>query len=377
MPCGTRWETRCPPCSRTYRKRTHLVIASGLPEPGETAAVFLVTLTSPSFGPVHTPGWKKGRPKPERRSIRRCRCGRVHNPETRASRATLGSPLDASVYDYDGAVAWNAHASQLWSAWRHRLRRAIDELGEDLDLQLCRIAEPQRRGQQHFHALLVLRPSANGALPASHELRTTIAATLPTPARELDEFNAAGREVRLGPQVVDARTGRTLVFGHQTDVRQLTPRPGRDGGQAHWGGVAGYLAKYLTKSTGGSAIGDKVPEDSPIARHLSRLGRVARTRVLLANARSQTPKHLRAGDITRVVNGCGYAGPPRTSTRAWGTTLGRLKEAARAWNRERLGLPAVPREVWDWFIDWAETQRFREVLRTQAQALAHAQPAVA
>lgn len=372
VPCGSRWETRCPSCSRTYRKRTHLVIASGLPDPKEAAAVFLVTLTSPSFGPVHTPGWKKGRPKPARGQLRRCRCGKVHNPETRANRAVLGSPLDPSQYDYVGAVAWNATASNLWSAWRHRLTRAVSDVADGLDVQICRIAEPQRRGQQHFHALLVFRPGDAVAMPSSALLRTVISGTLPTPAAEVAALINAGGVVSQGPQVHDEHTGRTFGFGDQSDVRALNPRAGRNGGDPHWGAVAGYLAKYLTKSTGGDVIGDRVPEDSAIAKHLRRLGAVARSRLVLANARRTVPKHLRRGDISRVVSGCGYAGPPRSSTRRWGTTLGKLKTAARAWAREKMGLPVEPREVWNWFIDWTETMRYRQLLLVQAAARAHA-----
>jgi len=57
--CGTRRATVCEPCSATYRADAWHLIAAGLrggkgvPEDTATHPTLFVTLTAPSFGPVH------------------------------------------------------------------------------------------------------------------------------------------------------------------------------------------------------------------------------------------------------------------------------------------------------------------------------------
>lgn len=294
VPCGSRWETDCESCSRTYRKRQHLAIASGLPQPGDRQArVLLLTLTAPSFGRVHRAAWKPGVKKPD--NPRRCACGRFHNPEARSHRAVIGAPLDPSRYDYAGCVAWNRSSGRLWKALRERMRRALPQY----DLAFTRIQEPQHRGATHFHAVLVVRPG-DGPLPTDDALMAAIADLLPAPDDEHD--------ARLGSSTTDPHSGREVTFGSVWDLRVVTPSRDPATGQQHWGGVARYLAKYLTKATGGEDLTDKVPPGSPRAEHLARLRRFA-----LADAAARIASRKRPAEVPMRP-----AGPaPTLSTRSW------------------------------------------------------------
>lgn len=362
--CGSRWQDRCETCSDTYRKRTHLVIASGLPRPGDGGVAVLATLTAPSFGQVH----RAARPKKARRT-RVCGCGEFH--DVTRHRGLIGSPLDAGSYDYAGAVRWNESAPLLWNAFRHRLLRAADALG--VDVEMCRIAEPQRRGAVHFHALLVFRPVDGEAFPSSADLREFVADLLPTPLRRRAELErtlgaaAAADHINHGPTAT-APDGTVLRFGSESDARVLRPRRGADG-VVGWGAVSGYLAKYLTKSLGGADLADPVPHGSPVAVHLDRLGSIAAKRATYRAARRGVG---RSGDITRARRGCGFAGAPRASSQGWGTTLAELKREAHRVRLVSLGLDplAVPDFVELWEYDQAKTERLR--LELQAEGLAAA-----
>src|SRR3712207_202185 len=63
-----------------------------------------LTLTAPSFGPVHA------RRVTARGWVVPCSCGERHHPDD----PRIGSPLDPDGYDYVGSVLWQAHAGQLW-----------------------------------------------------------------------------------------------------------------------------------------------------------------------------------------------------------------------------------------------------------------------
>jgi len=72
--CKTRRASRCPPCAEVYRADTYQLIRAGLTGgKGVPAAVadhpcVFVTLTAPSFGPVHSSREKDGRLLPAARA---------------------------------------------------------------------------------------------------------------------------------------------------------------------------------------------------------------------------------------------------------------------------------------------------------------------
>ncbi len=153
--CGNRRASRCPACAWTYAGDTYHLIRAGLtgdPDKGmphtvrEHPRVF-ATLTAPSFGPVHN-----------RPASGRCRCGAQHPEDAPA----LGTALDPGTYDYAGAVLWNNHASDLWRYFTIYLRRDIAaragltqaEARRQARISFGKVAEYQKRGAVHFHAVI-------------------------------------------------------------------------------------------------------------------------------------------------------------------------------------------------------------------------------
>ncbi|BFO22344.1 hypothetical protein SHKM778_87320 [Streptomyces sp. KM77-8] len=153
--CNNRRATRCATCAEVYRKDTFHLVTAGLsggkgigPSVAQHPRVF-ATFTAPSFGPVHNrPGGG------------RCRCKRLHADDDPA----LGTPLDPDRYDYRAAVLWNAHAGALWGRFTTYLRQQLasragigrSALRDCLKVSYAKVAEYQRRGAVHFHAVIRL-----------------------------------------------------------------------------------------------------------------------------------------------------------------------------------------------------------------------------
>ncbi|MER7366826.1 replication initiator [Nonomuraea wenchangensis] len=118
----------------------------------------------------------------------------------------LGEPLCPDCYDYDASVLLNAISPELWRRFTLALRRrfarlngmTVKTLGEQVTIAFVKVAEYQRRGVVHFHAVIRLdgpdgpAPAARyrpppGATPVSHHQ------VLPGPA---DEGGQEGRPTR-------------------------------------------------------------------------------------------------------------------------------------------------------------------------------------
>jgi hypothetical protein len=96
----------------------------------------------------------------------------------------LGQPLCPDCYDYTGSVLFNAHAPELWRRFTMALRRRVAkaggltlrELRDHVTVSFAKVAEYQRRGVVHFHAVIRLDgPGGPSALPPSwacHEVLT-------------------------------------------------------------------------------------------------------------------------------------------------------------------------------------------------------------
>ena len=171
VPCGDRRASVCPPCAETYRADTYQLIRAGLaggkgvPESVAIHPCVFATFTAPSFGPVHsrvvTSGDKVARCRPRRKASycphgRRISCGQRHSEDD----ACLGRPLCPDCYGYNAAVVWNAHAPELWRRTVIGIRRRLDKLarqqGIRVKLSYAKVAEFQRRGLIHFHAIFRL-----------------------------------------------------------------------------------------------------------------------------------------------------------------------------------------------------------------------------
>lgn len=169
--CGNRRASECPSCSRLYAADMFHLIRAGVtggktvPESVADHPLVFATLTAPSFGRVHTsrrchPG------DPTRRCPhgRQLTCGVVHadGAEGRRSAALLGQPLCPDCYDYASHVVWQWFAPDLWRRFTialhrslaHHLGIAAAALPEVATVQYAKVAEFQRRGAVHFHALI-------------------------------------------------------------------------------------------------------------------------------------------------------------------------------------------------------------------------------
>lgn len=360
LPCKNRRASECIPCSRVYAgDMFHLIragIIGGKTVPATVADNPLVfaTLTAPSFGRVH--GHREtiracAPRRPGSGKLRLCRHGRPVSCQTRHDQddPILGQPLCLDCYDHSTQVIWQWWAPDLWRRFTITLRRLVAKrlavpvtrLDEVATVQYAKVAEYQRRGVVHFHALVRLdgprTPEGYAPAPDSPDARTLDAGAL----AQLIELAAAS--VRLTVPGVDADDPtRVLAFGAQVDVRPVrvtrrTDDPGRD---LSPGQVAGYLAKYATKSatdtTNTTGTGTGCGNRGNL--HQQRIR--ATTRTLAIRAKAAAP----AGPTTPVdpvdpdtagpyellgkwVHMLGFRGHFASKSRHYSITLGALRRA--------------------------------------------------
>ena len=180
--CNNRRAIVCPSCSDLYARDTWQLIHAGLhgghhnvpTTVAEHPQVF-VTLTGPSFGPVHTirssgscqpGGARRSRCEHNRRVS--CETAHHHNdPE-------LGQPLCSACYDYLGHVLFSWYAPELWRRFTIRLRRLLRqqlrvraENPAATAASFMKVVELQRRGLPHFHAVIRLDAASEPGQPPS------------------------------------------------------------------------------------------------------------------------------------------------------------------------------------------------------------------
>ncbi|CAI4173912.1 MULTISPECIES: replication initiator [Streptomyces] len=327
--CNNRRATRCAACAETYRRDTYHLITAGLrggkgtSERVATHPRVFATFTAPGFGPVHN------RPSGDRP----CRCGIRHDYQDPA----LGTPLDPDTYDYEAAVLWNAHAGALWQRFSIYLRREVAKRAgltqrafrDHARVSFAKVAEYQKRGAVHFHAVIRLDgPEGGETAPpawATAELLT-------------DAIRAAATAVRVDGPEVDGRP-HTFVFGRQLDVRTIRSTDFNDGQDLTERAVAAYVAKYATKGaeTATGTLDRPIRFLAELAQaritdHARRMIRTAWTlgaRTELADLRLRAWAHM-----------LGFRGHFSTKSRRYSTTLGALRDARAAWRRAQAD-PAV------------------------------------
>jgi replication initiator protein RepSA len=252
----------------------------------------------------------------------------------------LGTPLCAQCFDYVGAVLWNAHTGRLWHRFTDDVRRVTlpelsglspKEFAASVRVSFSKVAEYQRRGLVHFHAVVRL----DG--PTGPDQEPPAWATVDLLMQALG--SSAGR-VRL--ECADEGGGvRELVFGTQVDVHPIERGSGE--GALSDEQVAGYVAKYATKSAEcvgtldrritcrdckGSGLlgccprcqgtGLRVPlEDLPVPEHARAL---ISTAWRLGGLREYQDLKLRWW-----AHQCGFGGHFSTRSRLYSTTRGELQ----------------------------------------------------
>jgi hypothetical protein len=182
--CKTRRASQCPPCAEIYRADTYQLIRAGLtggkgiPATVANHPCVFATLTAPSFGPVHAHRERDGKAlacRPRRRA-RPCPHGIRQSCTEKHTRDDnrLGEPLCRECYDYTGSGLFNACAPELWRRFTITLRRTLARqagltnkaFAAQVRLSYAKVAEYQRRGVVHFHA--IIRSTAPPGRPRPH-----------------------------------------------------------------------------------------------------------------------------------------------------------------------------------------------------------------
>ncbi|WP_026454108.1 replication initiator [Saccharomonospora iraqiensis] len=321
--CGNRRESVCPSCSERYAADTFHLIRAGLAGGkgvGESVARrprLFVTLTAPSFGPVHNrPTTRSGKPRP-------CACGTSHHEHD----PRLGTPLAPESYDYAGAVLWQAHAPELWRRFtitcgRH-LARALGlrprQLTDHLRLSYAKVAEYQRRGLVHFHAVIrVDGPDGPGTDPPSG-----------VDAGLLEQVvRSAAYAVSVDTPDSAAVGVRRLGWGAQVDCRTIAEQEPDDPARlVRDRSVSAYIAKYATKGTGHT-----VGADTPIRseQHIADLHVSDHARAMIETAwRLGGLPELAGLRLRKWAHMLGFRGHFLTKSRRYSTTFTALRDVRR------------------------------------------------
>ncbi|WP_431965677.1 replication initiator [Actinacidiphila sp. bgisy160] len=326
VPCKNRRATRCTACAETYRRDTYHLITAGLrggkgtPEHVATHPRVFATFTAPGFGPVHN------RPTDSRGEVRPCRCGLLHHQKD----DVLGTPLDPDTYDYEAAVLWNAHAGVLWRRFSIYLRREVAKRAgltqrafrDHARLSFAKVAEYQKRGAVHFHAVMRLDGPEGGSTPPP---------AWATPELLADAIQAAAAVVSVDGPVIGGRA-YSFAFGRQLDVRTIRGADFDGGTELTERAVAAYIAKYATK--GAEAATGTL--DRPL-RLLAELGHLrisdhARRMIRTAWTLGARPE-LEELRLRAWAHMLGFRGHFSTKSRRYSTTLGALRNARAEWRR--------------------------------------------
>jgi hypothetical protein len=332
--CGNRRAAECPSCSRLYAADMfHLIrcgVAGGKTVPervGENPLVF-ATFTAPSFGRVHGRRGDRGRRcHPHTAGPVRCEHGRprtchaIHAEDDPA----LGQPLCGDCYDYPSQVVWQWWAPDLFRRFTIALRRELahelavpaTRLGEVATVQYAKVAEYQVRGVVHFHALVRLDGprTAEGFAPAPTAMTAERLAALVAHVAEAVRVTAPGvgatdpeRELAFGVQL-DARPVRAA---RRTDDPDRTLQPEQ---------VAGYLAKYATKSAADTGVADNP--------HHRRIRATVLSLAACAAPPGDEPGQPAYRLLGKWVHMLGFRGHFASKSQRYSVTLGALRRARR------------------------------------------------
>ncbi|GGL98901.1 replication initiation protein [Streptomyces fumigatiscleroticus] len=323
-----------------------------------------VTLTAPSFGPVHnrmTDSAGKHRP---------CGCGIRHAEDDPA----LGTPLAPATYDYTGAVLWNAHAGALWARFTTYMRRALAEhlgmtqkaLNAALRVSFAKVAEYQKRGLVHFHAVIRFDgPDGHTTPPpcwATFDALQVAVGLAVERARLTVKSDAIGERVIAWGGRFKVDPISALGHGELTDARVAEYTDAK---------VAGYVAKYATKNAEGAGTVDRtlmcrsckgrgyVPGPDLFHDHCTDCDGTGQAESIKALPIQQHVRQMirTAWDLGHLpefadlklwkwAHMLGFRGHFSSKSRAYSTTLGALRDVRRAWRlaqaeaaRARAGLP--------------------------------------
>jgi Replication initiator protein, pSAM2 len=393
--CNNRRATVCPSCSDLYARDTWQLVAAGTtggrhnitPEVATRPQVF-ITLTAPSFGAVHSSSESKCRDGKKMSGHKRCPhgkplwCSAIHEHTD----ARVGQPLCAECYDYLGHVLFTWYLPELWRRFTIALRRNLTKhlksqriAAGSVKVSFVKVVEMQARAIPHIHALIRLDPPEGHATtatdsPGDHDdhgpaatcgggeprSATRLAWEPPISAAELATLiQQAARTVRLdvqhpdtirqsegtNRQFNDTQPPLVIRFGTQIDTQPLRSQnyaipteSDPDVGMSRTSPrrVAGYLAKYVTKSLqdfgvaaarlSAEAIGDLNVTDH-VRAILSTIAHLA--------DQAQTLGIDALAGIGRWLHTLGYRGHITTKSRRYSVTMGALRALRATWMRQQ------------------------------------------
>ncbi len=422
MRCNNRRATVCPSCSDLYARDTWQLVAAGTtggrhnitPAVADRPQVF-ATLTAPSFGPVHGSTGSVCRDHRTMGGYKRCPhgkplwCSTIHD----RTDPTVGQPLCAECYDYLGHVLFTWHLPELWRRFTIALRRYLAKhlkaagiTPGSVKASFVKVVEMQARAIPHIHALIRLDPpdDPTGTAPAGSrdhndhgpaatcgdgearsatgpaweppmsaaKLATLIqqaarAVTLDVPNpdtnRQSDNPNGSGDAVPL-----------VVRFGTQIDTQPLRTEnhaaPTESGTPAAMSRmssrrIAGYLAKYVTKSlqdfgVAARRLSAEAIADLDVTDHV----RAILTTIAHVADQAHTLGIDALAGIGRWLHTLGYRGHVTTKSRCYSVTMGALRAVRATWARQQAGKDCSPQhhspldltersdEVW-WEFDHA------------------------
>jgi hypothetical protein len=292
-----------------------LIGGKGIDESVGDRPAVLLTLTAPGFGPVHSVG--SGGPCHPGSPTARCPHGRPSSCFSRhaVTERVVGTPLCVDCYDYEGALLYNACTPELWRRttiylMRHLagvLGRTQAETKTLVKLSFCRVAEYQRRGLVHLHAV-IRADGIDGAMP-------------PLTGEQLARASLSAARAVTVP-----RPSGVARWGKQVDV-QLLDRSDSQRAKK----VAGYVAKYATKSSDETgALDHRITSEEDLSRralspHQRRMAEMA-----WALGADEQFAHL---NLRHHAHSLGYGGHFLSKSRRSGP--GGLAKSATTWCRNR------------------------------------------
>ncbi|MEV5533843.1 replication initiator [Streptomyces prunicolor] len=350
--CRNRRASVCEPCSRLHAGDTFQLVRAGLsggksvPEVVRERPRLFVTLTAPSFGPVHRAvDGERCRP---RRDAPRCEhgrplgCGLDHADDDHM----VGLPLCADCYDYVGHVLWHAHAGLLWDRFATAVRRHLasaagiprSRLGEYLVVSFAKVAEFQKRAAVHFHAVVRLDgPDGPTSSPPAWATADLLS----------EAVTHAATTGYVTPPDSGAYGTERLAWGAQFDARPVHSFDDPDG--LSDGAVAGYVAKYVSKGAAETGAG--------LDYRVTSLDDI-RAAAVNGHIRALMGTCWRLGGLAELehvrlrtwAHSLGYRGHILTKSRRYSTTYGALREERadhrRGDTRPMGGPDAVTESAW-------------------------------
>ena len=357
--CGTRRESRCPSCAAIYRADAYQLLAAGLkggkgvPETVAEHPRLFVTFTAPSLRPgpfpqgpraagVALPPLPAGCPCPHGR---RDGCWQRHDPDD----PRLGEPLCARCYDSRAPRCcgtpwppelWRGPPSLCSVPWARLVGLQEGELRRLVRISYAKVAEFQRRGAIHFHAVIRLDAATDCRCPAAWPRH---------PNRLHGRLARGGRSGRRSqPSGCPARpwtTGRIGTPGGASSSTCATSPRDDQAGELSAEQVAGYIAKYATKATESFGAGldrrigaDDLERLDGLPAHVAELVRAAWE---LGGRPSWHGLRLRAW-----AHMLGFGGHWSTKSRRYSTTMGALRRARVAFAKRRRAEDGVPLDAW-------------------------------